>query len=1488
MSLYIFRHFHLRTGTGVLAVAATVAAGGIFPTFQAAAQSPTERVIIELEAAPALDQLSEARTRALRTGDAGARAEASESYRAVSAAIKKAQEEVAASAESKGVPLNKARHITGVLNAIVAEVDSSKIGDLRRLPGVARVTKDTRISLLTSQPPAAEPTAEPGPSQEVAPVPPSAAEVATAPETDSEPASSQVAADAAHGEGSTVAVIDTGVDYSLADLGAGFGEGFKVVDGYDFVNDDADPMDDHYHGTHVAGIVAGTGAESVTGVAPAASITAYKVLDHEGAGWMSWILAGLEAAADPTGDHPADIINMSLGGYGDGRDPLGLAATNLSKGGALVVAAAGNSGPSEATIGTPAAAEGVLAVGASVTDFRIATASVAAPIQHELETWRVLFSGNPPAEDVTASVVDVGTGSLEDFDRVGDVAGKVVVYRGPAPRSMDGDVYTAFRAARLAEERGAVAALVYEPSEIDEDAGGGVISSSGGDVGVVDVAASGSGTLGSGDDTRLDSLVVLGIAASEYALFAPAVADGTGRVRISSVDATDRIASFSSRGPTVFGQIKPEIVAPGYQIRSSVPSAQGIPENAYRLSGTSMASPHVAGVAALVKAQNPGLDPVALRAKLIGSAVPLAGDSHSLSPSLQGSGRVSLSASAAATVVASPDTLAFGQADGDGDPSAALELTLANRSESAITAHLDVEPSAVSKGTLSLAGTDLRIEPGATASVAVTAAATATGVDSELSGVIVARLGDGKEVRVPYLQMSRRLSVAATPQPSSDGVSVMVSSSLLPLTTAPTLTITGANSKPFTVPMVAADSLPGWYRADIDPPAVGSYKVSASAETGDRTIAGAGTFEIIPEATTDTTWQQLGRDASSMQLAVSPVTPGTAMQIANTSVRPFVTTDHGTTWSQIRSLPVADGNGTLIADTESGTSFWYAVNGKAGQDVLDPTYHGKLLRTADLGASWELMPLPDKPILQVTNEGQKLAVVYSDGVEVSSDAGRTWTHTGFAWPDPVRAATIHKGDLFVSAYRSVWRVGNVFGDIQTPVSVHTAPDNRFFSGIAATADALAVSKQGGVDLSRDGGKTWKAAPSFGPDEYTSGIRAVGNDLFMGGLHGYFTSGNAGRSWKLKPYPIAGVIAVDFDRWPDRRSSLLLPLELAGLYDSGDNGKTFERIGVSATTIQNVIASADAKGTPTVFIADEQGVGSKPLPAETTLKDDATEWGATGGESMFGVAVRDVEQSATSKDSFWRVRVDGNLNQGIQGSADAGKTWNAVGPRTYGMSLPDLEASPTVDGHVAASYVIRQGEERGLLVTHDGWEHWETYTHPLTIRSIAIDPHNESRMWVAADEGLYRSDDDGRTLTHVLDDEMESVWVDPADEKRVLAGGRGLWASNDGGTTFAAADAGGADMLVTSFSSATVAGDRGEQTLLFAGTTTFIPGPFLVHGRGVLASRDGGMTWTNVSAGLATTSVTALDVSDDNKWLLVGTRQGGLHRANIESLMPLVK
>ena len=138
---------------------------------------------------------------------------------------------------------------------------------------------------------------------------------------------------AARGEGMVVAIIDTGIDYTHPDLGGGLGPEHKVMGGYDFIEDDEDPMDDHGHGTHVAGIVAANG--EVAGVAPEARLLAYKVLDFTGRGTQSDIIAGIERAADPDGDPFTDdaphVINLSLGGFGDANDPQSQAVNEAGR-----------------------------------------------------------------------------------------------------------------------------------------------------------------------------------------------------------------------------------------------------------------------------------------------------------------------------------------------------------------------------------------------------------------------------------------------------------------------------------------------------------------------------------------------------------------------------------------------------------------------------------------------------------------------------------------------------------------------------------------------------------------------------------------------------------------------------------------------------------------------------------------------------------------------------------------------------------------------------------------------------------------------------------------------------------------------------------------------------------------------------------------------------------------------------------------------------
>ncbi|MGA8807671.1 MAG: S8 family serine peptidase, partial [Thermoanaerobaculia bacterium] len=187
------------------------------------------------------------------------------------------------------------------------------------------------------------------------------------------------------GAGVTVAIIDTGIDYRHPALGGGFGPGFKVKGGWDFVNNDGDPMDDAGHGTHVAGIVAGQ-SDVITGVAPDVSLIAYKVLGANGSGTESNVIAAIERAADPnldgnTSDH-ADVANLSLGGGGNPDDPGCVAIDNATAAGVTFAIAAGNSGGSGNnfhSIGSPGTARSAITVGASDLGDNIASFSSRGP-----------------------------------------------------------------------------------------------------------------------------------------------------------------------------------------------------------------------------------------------------------------------------------------------------------------------------------------------------------------------------------------------------------------------------------------------------------------------------------------------------------------------------------------------------------------------------------------------------------------------------------------------------------------------------------------------------------------------------------------------------------------------------------------------------------------------------------------------------------------------------------------------------------------------------------------------------------------------------------------------------------------------------------------------------------------------------------------------------------------------------------------------------
>lgn len=242
--------------------------------------------------------------------------------------------------------------------------------------------------------------------------------------------------EATTGAGQVVAVVDTGVDLSHPDLQAnlwqnpdeavdesdGDGNGkADDVNGYDFVDLDADPDDYNDHGTHVAGTaaaVAGNGL-GIAGVAPDADIMAVRVLDGNGSGFTDDIAAGIRYAAE----EGADAVNLSLGGpAGDGDQAMADAVAAARDAGAVVVAAAGNSGADndtdphspcvlpEPTDGTPL--DNLICVAATDRDGNLAVFSANSGSNWGATTVHV----GAPGVDIRSAVTDYVARFHEGFE----------------------------------------------------------------------------------------------------------------------------------------------------------------------------------------------------------------------------------------------------------------------------------------------------------------------------------------------------------------------------------------------------------------------------------------------------------------------------------------------------------------------------------------------------------------------------------------------------------------------------------------------------------------------------------------------------------------------------------------------------------------------------------------------------------------------------------------------------------------------------------------------------------------------------------------------------------------------------------------------------------------------------------------------------------------------------------------------------------------
>ncbi len=658
-------------------------------------------------------------------------------------------------------------------NGIKVRVSGSKIADLASLPGVVGVRK-----LQTYRP------------DNVNAIPYIGA-----------PAAWQTGG--ATGAGETIAIIDTGIDYTHANFGGpgttaaydandpttiadgGFPTA-KVIDGYDFAGNaynaddaspviapDPDPLDCADHGSHVAGTAAGEGvlADHTTytgpynsatladptdfvigpGVAPDAKLVALKVFGCEGS--TNLVVDALEwvAAYNVTHADAIDVVNMSLGApFGSNDDPDAVATNNLVDTGVVVVASAGNENAVPYITGAPAAATKAISVAALDAYPTIPLAAIDLPSGPDIP-------GNNqnayPALPVsgTLHVLPDGAGGVSlgcaaaDYDAA--TAGKIVaVKRGVCPFV----------------DKGAAAA------------GAGAIG-----IIMINRDDTNPGDLPTfiGYNPELFQIPMIGVdKTAQPTLLANEGASITLKAAGTTANPTyQQIADFSSSGPR-YGDswLKPDVAAPGVNMLSTL---NGSGWNGTTYSGTSMAAPMTSGTAALVREAHPSWSPLKVKAAIVNTADASSAAISGYDALRAGSGVVqadrAVETKAVATTSDRTASLSFGYEQADGRYSETKRITLWNTSSHAVwyslsasTPLVSVYPSKVRVGAHDSATVNVR------ASLSRSAVAALPTVDqyltgdfgglNTLSGVVIATPNTGAsgffDLRVPYLLVPRGLS----------------------------------------------------------------------------------------------------------------------------------------------------------------------------------------------------------------------------------------------------------------------------------------------------------------------------------------------------------------------------------------------------------------------------------------------------------------------------------------------------------------------------------------------------------------------------------------------------------------------------------------------------------------------------------------------------------------------------------------------------------
>jgi subtilisin family serine protease len=666
------------------------------------------------------------------------------------------------------------------------------------------------------------------------------------------------------GQGMRVAIIDSGIDYRHAMFGdPTTGNAYttfpnaKVVGGYDFVGDawdpldpahsalspDSDPMDCDLngHGSHVAGTVAGFGitkagqtypAGPITaatwssttnllnlrvgpGVAPQAVIYSYKIGACDT--WVSPLggIMAMDAAADPNGDgNPADhvdVINMSWGGgFGSGNDPSAIAADNAALVGISVVISAGNAYDTTYVLGDPGGSSRAI--------------TVASAHYNGAAGQTVNINSSPTLAAGTVYVGGSGGGDLTSvlLDGTLTITGPVVM---ATPANGCGAISTNVAGSILLINRG-TCTFATKAHNGESAVGGPPLA-----VIIANMATSGSPNDApnmAGDGAPV-SFPVVSLNYSDGQALRNSVAAGATNISLSFGFATnattaDVLSSFSSRGPRravpgVGIALKPDVTAPGHSVDST---AVGTGSGGVSFGGTSMASPHVAGLATILREAHPTWTPEQIKALIMNTAVHdlfLATNSTppTFGPARVGAGRVDGANAIADNVIAywsdHPElvSVTFGLDEVTAAGSMTRTITVQNLGSSSATYNVGLssdDPATTPLASFSVSPSQVTIAGGGTATITLTmnlaAPTTAYPFTLEptmdyytivdigslyylnrswlpLAAGYVTLTGSGlSSLRVPYLAVPRPASVMT--QPTSLSLTGTTGSVSLPLT----------------------------------------------------------------------------------------------------------------------------------------------------------------------------------------------------------------------------------------------------------------------------------------------------------------------------------------------------------------------------------------------------------------------------------------------------------------------------------------------------------------------------------------------------------------------------------------------------------------------------------------------------------------------------------------------------------------------------------